>query len=108
MRNPEFPIYLEQISVRTYTGFFFTLPERYIGRDDVKIYVEYGVAEEQGKVLYNVWAQMSEQSIRAFIMAGATTIDAEENVIDKIVAELNDSDEFHETIEHFIQHFDRQ
>ena len=107
MDNSEFGAHFEQISVREYSGFFFTLPERDIGRSDVKIYVEYGVAAEMGRVLYNVWAQLDEQSIRAHIMTNVASVQADINIVDAIVSDINLSEEFHETLGHFIEHFDR-
>ena len=107
MDNPQFPLYLEQVHVHEYKGFRFTLPERYIGRSDVQIYVEYRVVEEKSEVLYNVWAQLTEQSVRALIMASAMAVSPEENLIDTIMMELNSSEEFRETTDRFIKHFNR-
>lgn len=107
MSNPQFPIYLEQVHVHEYKGFCFTLPERYIGRNDVIIYVEYRASENNSEVMYNVWAQLTEQSIRALIMTSAVAVNPKENIIDTIMEELNGSEEFRETTEHFIEHFDR-
>lgn len=107
MDNPQFPICLEQVHVYEYQGFCFTLPERYIGCSDVKIYVEYRVPEDNSEVMYNVWAQLKEQSVRALIMTSAVAVNPEENIIDIIMVELNGSDEFRETTERFIEHFDR-
>lgn len=107
MDNSEFGVHLEQISVHEYSGFCFTLPERYVGRSDVKIYVEYRVVEEESEVLFNVWAQLAEQSIRAFIMSSSLAVNTGEKILDVIMMELNGSDEFFETTEHFIEHFDQ-
>ena len=107
MDNSEFGVHLEQISVHEYSGFCFTLPERYIGRSDVKIYVEYRVVDEKSEVLFNVWAQLAEQSIRAFILTSALAVNPEEKILDAIMMELNGSDEFFETTVHFIEHFDK-
>lgn len=106
MDNSEFGVHLEQISVREYRGFFFTLPERDVGRSDVKIYVEYGVASEEGKVLFNVWANLKGQSIRALVLRSVVAIEQEDKIIETIMMELNGSDEFFETTVHFIEHFD--
>ena len=107
MDNQQFPLYLEQVHVHEYKGFCFALPERYIGRSDVQIYVEYRVVEEKSEVLYNVWAQLTEQSVRALIMTSAMAVSPEENLIDTIMMGLNSSEEFRETTDRFIKHFSR-
>ena len=107
MDNQQFPLYLEQVHVHEYKGFCFALPERYIGRSDVQIYVEYRVAEEENEVLYNAWAQLTEQSVRALIMTSAMAVSPEENLVDTLMMELNNSEEVRETTERFIKHFNR-
>lgn len=107
MDNSEFGVHFEQISVREYKGFFFTLPERDVGRSDVMIFVEYGVAAEERKVVYSVWAQLQEQSVRALVLRDSVEIEQDDMMIQTIVSEINNSDEFMDTVEKFIAHFDR-
>lgn len=107
MSMPEFPIHLVEVNVREYQGFRFDLPEQDIGRSDVQIYVEYRMPKDSSDIPYNVWAQLEQQSIRALVFESAITNLHEKAVIESIMADLNQSDEFRETIERFIEHFDR-
>lgn len=107
MGIPVFPVQLVGLDIREYQGFRFDLPRQDIGRSDVQIYVEYRIPEDSSVVPYNVWAQLGQQSVRALILT-STIANAHKNaVIESIVAELNHSDEFHEIIERFIEHFDK-
>ena len=107
MGIPVFPVHLVGLNIREYQGFRFDLPEQDIGRSDVQIYVEYRNPEDTSDIPYNVWAQLGQQSIRALILTSTLSNTHNNAVIESIVADLNHSDEFRETIEHFIEHFDR-
>ena len=52
-------------------------------------------------------AQLTEQSVRALIMTSAMAVSPEENLVDTLMMELNNSEEFRETTERFIKHFNR-
>ena len=71
------------------------------------IFVEYGVAAEERKVVYSVWAQLQEQSVRALVLRDSVEIEQDDMMIQTIVSEINNSDEFMDTVEKFIAHFDR-
>lgn len=107
MSIPEFPIHLVEVNIGEYQGFRFDLPEQDIGRSDVQIYVEYRIPRDSSDIPYNVWAQLEQQSIRALILRNTIANTHENAVIESIMADLNHSDEFRETVERFIEHFDR-
>lgn len=109
MSSPEFPIYISEVNCEFLLAFRFTLPEQGIGRDDVVIYVEYGITPENAETItYNVWAQFRDSLIRAFLCPGSVpgTLEAAD-IIPKIMYDLNSQELFYERVNEFIAHFDR-
>lgn len=109
MGIPEFPIYISEVNCESIFAFRFTLPEQDIGRDDIVIYVEYGISsDDAGTITYNVWAQFRDSLIRAFLCPGSVpgTLEAAD-IIPKIMYALNSQELFYERVNEFITHFDR-
>lgn len=105
----EFPIYISEVNCESIFTFRFTLPEQDIGRDDVVIYVEYGITpDNEETITYNVWAQFRDSLIRAFLCPGSVpgTLEAAD-IIPKIMYALNSQELFYERVNEFIAHFDR-
>ena len=107
MSFPEFAIYLQQLDVGEYSGFCFTLPERYIGRGDIQIYVEYGAPNVEGMIAYNAWSQFAGQAIRSLAHVGAVGGSDKDATVEDIMNDLNNSDEFYGMLHFLIEQYGR-
>lgn len=107
MNNFEFPIHFAQLNVSLYHSFRFTLPEQDIGRNDIQISVDYGTPDNDNLVDYNAWAQLTSQSVRALVHVGSCHSDDPNMIVQRIMEDMNGSQEFYDTLYHFIEHFDR-
>lgn len=106
---PEFPIHISKVNCESMFTFRFTLPEQDIGRNDIVIYVEYGISpDDVVTITYNVWAQFRGSLIRVFLCPGSISgaFDAS-NLIPRIMYDLNSMELFYERVNAFITHFDR-
>ena len=107
MSVPEFPIHLSELNVKVLQSFVFTLPIAETGRDDVHIFVDYAVSEDDNAAVYEAWAQFTDANIRAMVYDGTVPYKDEESAIQDIICELNLSEKFHDTVQRFIEHFNR-
>ncbi len=107
MSVPEFPIHLAELNVKMLKSFVFTLPFEETGRDDVHIFVDYAVSENGDEAVYEAWAQLADANIRAVVYDSVVPYKDDESAISDIICELNISEQFHNTVQHFIEHFDR-
>ena len=107
MSVPEFPIHLAELKVNILKSFVFTLPIEETGRDDIQIFVDYAVSEDGNNAIYEAWAQFTDANIRAMVYDGVVPCKGDESAITDIICELNMSEKFHDTVQSFIEHFDR-
>lgn len=106
MEYSDFTIHFAEVNVQLFNCFTFTMPKQDIGRDDIKICVEYGVPTEDNAVYYNVWAQLSNQSVRAFVHDGVIRSGDPGATVQCIMEDINGSEVFYDTLHQFIEHFD--
>ncbi len=101
---PEFPLFLAEIDVQSISCVRFTMPANDIGRDDVQIYVEYGISiSDDQKLTCNVWAYILNTSLKGYLL----TIDVDkpeksEDKIDVILKALNGSNDFYAVLHHYL------
>ena len=107
MNVPEFPIHLAELNVKMLKSFVFTLPIEETGRDDVHIFVDYGVSENGNEAFYEAWAQFTDANFGAIVYDSVVPYKGDESTITDIICELNMSEKFHDTVQRFIKHFDR-
>ena len=75
--------------------------------DDVHIFVDYAVSENGDEAVYEAWAQLADANFRAVVYDSVVPYKDDESAISDIICELNMSEQFHNTVQHFIEHFDR-
>lgn len=107
MSTPIFPMYFAEIDCQPIFTFRFNLPEPGVGRDDILVYIEYGFSAANHDIItYNVWAQIRNAHIRTFLGSGSVLTPAnDEDIIPKIMGDLNSKEEFYDLIHDFISHF---
>lgn len=106
--DSDFPMHFVESTVELINCFRFQIPQADIGRDDIIIYVEYGVEEKnKDKIHYNVWCQIKNQPIRAYLSSDVIVGNIEdETTIQSILSAINESNDFYDMLDHFIEVFD--
>lgn len=108
MNNLEFPIAVYALDYYPVLAFQFGLPDEYIGRSDVIIYVEYmRETIPADRVVYNVWGQFRDGTHREFLLSGSIYEQIrDEDLVQTIVCDINMQERFYQQLFDFIVHND--
>lgn len=94
------------VDCQTVNMFRFRIPEQDIGRNDITLYVEYGVnTNDRKQVAYSVWAQFDNMYVRALLDCDGFVGIIDDNIICKIVEHINSSKYFYERLYKFIEYY---
>ncbi|WP_204721745.1 hypothetical protein [Hydrogenoanaerobacterium saccharovorans] len=103
------PIYLDEIDIQRISCIRFIMPINDIGRDDVQIYVEYGIGmSDEHKLVCNVWAHILDTVLKGYLLS--FEIDkpqTEDKEIDAIMRTLNESDKFYAVLHGYLDWADK-
>lgn len=96
------------VDCQTVNMFRFRIPEKAIGRNDITLYIEYGVnTNDRKQVAYSVWAQFDNMYVRALLDCDSFVGTIDDNTVCKIVEQINSSEYFYERLYEFVEHFDK-
>lgn len=96
------------VDCQTVNMFRFRIPEEDIGRNDITLYVEYGVnTNDRKQVAYSVWAQLDNVYARMLIVCDGFYGTIDDNTIRKIVSHINSNELFYERLHYFIEQVDK-
>lgn len=96
------------VDCQTINMFRFRLPEQDIGRNDITLYVEYGVnTNDRKQVAYSVWVQLDNVYARMLLICGSFNGTMDDKIIGEIVKHINSNKEFYEQLYKFIEQVDK-
>lgn len=98
-----------ELNIEKIDSFRFTLPVHFIGMDGdqaIQVTVEYGDSlKKKGRVTFNVWCSFPGSRMRGFLMSA--DVKSGDDLIDKIMNYLQESDKFMEMAQAFVIHFSK-
>lgn len=108
-RFPSFPLFLEEIDVQGISCIRFNMPASDIGRNDVRIYIEYGInTSDERKLVCDVWAHILNTTLRGYLLTFTTDKPQKaEDEIDVIVQTLNENEDFYTVLRHYLDWADK-
>lgn len=96
------------VDCQTINMFRFRLPEQDIGRNDITLYIEYGVnINNRKQVAYSVWAQLDNVYARMLLFADIFNGTIGEDIVSEIVKHINSNKEFYKQLYKFIEQVDK-
>lgn len=101
-----FPMQFARVEIGTCQAFCFTLPVQDIGRDDIKIYVEYS-DPSAGEVRFNTWAQTVNGTVRYFIHTDSVKKKICDDLLHNIMHNINTSEEFYQQLHELLERLPR-